>query len=96
MNTLDVELRNAVSSLTFALDKYPDRVQVVPLARLVTESARKNEKRPAYVKLDVPDDMVKALRGKQGDDQDLMLVVVVPREVLERKESRIILPGEVR
>ena len=96
MNTLDLELRNAVTALTFALDKYPDRVQVVPLARLVTESARKNEKRPAYVKLDVPDDMVKALRGKQGDDQDLMLVVVVPREVLERKESRIILPGEVR
>lgn len=95
MNTLDMELRNAVSSLAYALDKYPDRVQVVPLARLVTESARKNEKRPAYVKLDVPDDMVKSLRGKAGD-QDLMLVVVVPKEVLERKESRIILPGEVR
>jgi len=95
MNTLDLELRNAVSSLTFALDKYPDRVEVVPLAQLVTESARKNEKRPAYVKLEVPDEMVKALRGKQGG-QDLMLLVVVPKEVLERKESRIILPGEVR
>lgn len=95
MDTLDLELRNAVSSLTFALDKYPDRVQVFPLARLVTESARKNEKRLAYVKLNVPDDMVKSLRGKQGGE-DLMLVVVVPKEILERKESRIILPGEVR
>lgn len=90
-----MEIRNAVSSLTFALGKYPERVEVVPLARLVTESARKNEKRSAYVKLAVPDDLVKSLRGKPGE-QDLVLFVVVPREVLERKESLIILPGEVR
>jgi hypothetical protein len=95
MDSLDIELRNAITSLSFALDKYPERVQVVPISHLVTESARKNEKRPAYVKLEVPDDLVKALRGKQGE-QDLMLLVVVPKEVLERKESRIILPGEVR
>jgi len=44
----------------------------------------------------VPDDVVKTLRGKPGDGQDLVLFVVVPKEVLERKESRIILPGEVR
>jgi hypothetical protein len=95
MDSLDMEIRNAVSSLTFALGKYPERVEVVPLARLVTESARKNEKRSAYVKLAVPDDLVKSLRGKPGE-QDLVLFVVVPREVLERKESLIILPGEVR
>jgi len=96
MDPLHLEIRNAVSSLTFALDKYPERVEVVPLAQLVTESARKNEKRPAYVKLSVPDDVVKTLRGKPGDGQDLVLFVVVPKEILERKESRIILPGEVR
>jgi hypothetical protein len=88
-------LRAVLSALAFALDKYPDRVDVLPLARLVTESARKNDKRPAFVKLSVPDEWVKMVRGKEPE-QDLMLLVRVPREVLERKESRIILPGEVR
>src|SRR5262249_45056567 len=90
------DLRNALSSLTYALEKYPDRVEVVPLPRLVTESARQNEKRPAYVKLAVPDDIVKSLRGRPGEAQDLVLLVRVPKEVLGRKESRITLPGEVR
>jgi hypothetical protein len=91
-------LRNARTSLTFALDKYPERVEVVPVAELVIESARQNEKRPAFVKLAVPDELVKGLRGSRAkaDDQDLVLLVRVPKEVLERKESLIILPGEVR
>jgi hypothetical protein len=80
--------------LTYALEKYPERVEIVPLAELVTESARQNPRRPAYVKLDVPDDVVKSLRGR--DSKDLLLLVRVPQEVLERSESLIVLPGEVR
>ena len=53
MDPLDLEIRNARSSLAFALDKYPERVELIPLSQLVTESARQNEKRPAYVK-DLP------------------------------------------
>jgi hypothetical protein len=86
---------NPLTALAYALDKYPERVELVPLAELVTESARKNDKRPAYVKLSVPDDVVKNLRGKAGE-HDLVLLVRVPKEVLERSESRILLPGEVR
>ncbi|HLX10008.1 MAG TPA: hypothetical protein VKY89_19315 [Thermoanaerobaculia bacterium] len=82
-------------TLTYALEKYPESVELLPLQELVLESARQNPKRPAYVKLAVPDEMVKSLKGAARADQDLVLVVRVPREVMRRSESRIILPGEV-
>jgi hypothetical protein len=84
-----------VESLLKALEKYPQRVEMVPLRELVVESARENDKRPAFVKLQVPDAVVKSLRGR-AEEQDLLLVVRVPREVLERAESSIILPGDLR
>ena len=59
------------------------------------DSARGNDKRPAYVKLAVPDDFVKALRGPADRRRDLWLLVRVPKEVQERSESRIVLPHEV-
>ena len=88
-------MQNPAKSLAYALEKYPERVEMIPIRELVTESARQNDKRPAFVKLAVPDHLVKGLRGRQ-EEQDLVLLVVVPKEVLERSESRILLPGEVR
>jgi hypothetical protein len=88
-------MQNPTKSLAYALEKYPERVEMIPIRELVTESARQNDKRPAFVKLAVPDHLVKGLRGRQ-EEQDLVLLVVVPKEVLERSESRILLPGEVR
>lgn len=87
--------QNPRRSLAYALEKYPERVEMVALQELVTESARQNDKRPAYVKLNVPDDVVKGLRGRP-EETDLVLIVRVPREILERSESLIVLPGEVR
>lgn len=83
-------------ALEFALEKYPEKVELVPLEQLVIESARQNAKRSAYVKLAVPDDVVKGLKGTPRADQDMVLLVRLPREVLQRSESRIVLPGEVR
>jgi hypothetical protein len=79
-------------ALAFALERYPERLEVVPVQSLLLESARQNPKRPAYLKLAVPDEVVKNVRGSAGGD--LVLLVRVPKEVLERRESRIILPGE--
>ena len=45
--------------------------------------------------LSVPDEVVKSLKGNR-DDRDLVLLVRVPKEILERSESLIVLPGEVR
>ncbi len=79
--------------LAFALQNYPEKVELIPLAELVMDSARRNEKRPAYVKLAVPDELVKGLRGKrQGGDT--LLLVRIPGEVEQRADSRIVLPGE--
>ncbi len=83
--------------MSYALEKYPERVEMVPIEQLVTDSARQNPKRPAYVTLAVPDEIVKNLKGSRGgEDRDLVLLVRVPKEILERSESLIVLPGEVR
>jgi hypothetical protein len=86
---------NPLKALSYALEKYPERVELVPIEQLVTDSARQNAKRPAYVTLAVPDEVVKSLKGGR-DDRDLVLLVRVPKEILERSESLIVLPGEVR
>lgn len=88
-------MQNPRKALSYALEKYPERVELVPIEQLVTDSARQNPKRPAYVTLAVPDEVVKSLKGGR-EDRDLVLLVRVPKEVLERSESRILLPGEVR
>lgn len=81
-------------TLLFALQKYPERVEALPIERLVLDSARQNSKRPAYLKLAVPDDMVKTLRGRK-ESRDLLILVRVPRDVQDREGSRIVLPNEV-
>jgi hypothetical protein len=88
-------MQNPRKALAYALEKYPERVEMVPIEQLVTDSARQNPKRPAYVTLAVPDEVVKSLKGSR-EDRDLVLLVRVPKEVLERSESRLVLPGEVR
>ena len=87
--------RDPLEALRFALDKYPERIEAVPLAELVADSARENERRPAWAKVVLPDEVVKGLRGG-GESGDLVLLVRVPREVVGRSESSIILPGEVK
>ena len=90
-------MQNPLRALTFALEKYPEKVAMMPIRELVVESARKNDKRPAWVKLAVPDDVVKGLKGSRTQEEgDLVMLVIVPKDVSERSESRIILPGEVR
>ena len=88
-------MNESLKSLAFALEKYPERVEIAPVEELLMESARQNAKRPAYVKLAVPDEAVKALRGSADRRQDLLLLVRVPKDIQERSESRIVLPHEV-
>lgn len=88
-------MQDPKKALAYALEKYPERVEMVPIEQLATDSARQNARRPAYVTLSVPDEVVKSLKGRR-DDKDLVLLVRVPKEILERSESLIVLPGEVR
>jgi hypothetical protein len=86
-------MRELNRTLAFALERYPEQVEAVPIRELLLDAARQNDRRPAYVKLAVPDEVVKAARG-HADDGDLVLLVRVPREIAARQESKIILPGE--
>ena len=79
--------------LRFALEKYPEKVETLPLAQLVMDSAREKPKRPAYVKLAVPDAVAQAVRNPRPGG-DSYLLVRIPAEIGERVESRIVLPGE--
>ncbi len=83
-----------METLKFALEKYPERVSATPVKKLLMDSARQNAKRPAYVKLAVPDDLVKGLRGSV-ESEEMILLVSVPREIETRVDSRIVLPNEV-
>ena len=87
-------MNDDLKSLGFALEKYPHKVETFPVDRIVLDSARQNDKRAAYLKLAVPDDVVKTLRGDK-DARDLVLIVRVPREIVDRRDSRIVLPNEV-
>lgn len=88
-------MQNPRKALSYALEKYPERVEMVPIEEIATDSARQNARRPAYVTLSVPDEIVKSLKGSR-ESRDLVLLVRVPKEILERSESLIVLPGEVR
>jgi hypothetical protein len=81
-------------ALAYALENHPQRVETVDVRELVMESARQNPKRPAYLQLAVPDEVVKSVRGRK-ENGDLVLLVRIPKEVLERQDSRIILPGDL-
>ena len=89
-------MQNPWKALTYALDKYPEKVAMIPLQEVLLEAARQNDKRPAYVKLSVPDEVVKGLKGGRNEEKDLVMLVIVPKEVQQRSESLIVLPGEVR
>ncbi|HYU36191.1 MAG TPA: hypothetical protein VEW48_28875 [Thermoanaerobaculia bacterium] len=89
-------MQNPLKTLLYALDKYPGKVEMIPIQEILMESARQNDKRHAYVKLAVPDDVVKGLKGGRSEEKDLVMLVVVPKEVQQRSESLIVLPGEVR
>jgi len=86
-------MEDLIKSLQFALDRYAQRVEIAPVRDLLMDSARRNDRRPAYVKLAVPDEVVKTLRGNR-ENQDMVLLVRIPAEVSDRVDSRIVLPGE--
>ena len=86
-------MEDLIKTLQFALEKYPQRIELAPLRDLLMDSARQNDRRPAYVKLAVPDEVVKALRGAR-ETQDTIVLVRIPAEINDRADSRIVLPGE--
>lgn len=84
-----------VEIFTFALDNYPEQVTVAPLVAMITDWARQNDKRPGWVKVNVSDEVVQNIKGNP-DLRDFMAVVRIPRVVMDRMKSKVIIPGESR
>jgi len=79
--------------LLYALQNFPETVGVVNLERVIVDSSRMNDKRPAQITLAAPDDVVKSIRGRV-QSRDTVLVIRIPASVRQRSESLIILPGQ--
>ncbi|HPR62635.1 MAG TPA: hypothetical protein PK014_00300 [Thermoanaerobaculia bacterium] len=77
-----------------ALEQHPGEVGVVDISEYIIDSAREKSDRPAYIKVAVPDHVVKNLRGDPSR-RDKLCLVFIPHSLKERSESRIILPGEL-
>jgi len=74
------------------LEKYPNAVEIVPVEEALLDSARGSGDKPGILKLAAPDAVIKNLKG-DPDRRDAFLLVHIPREILRREESPIILPG---
>lgn len=85
MSVPDLRLPSAaeVLSLLHVAERFhmPD-IEAVPLNALVMDTARQNDKRPAYIKVYVPDSWTLSLRGDQAL-QDVFVAVRIPREALD-------------
>jgi hypothetical protein len=68
-------------------------VTAIDLISLLRNVARDNYKRRAYLQIVVPDQVAKNIKGS-AEERDIYFVVHIPREVLSRMESPVILPGE--
>lgn len=85
----------ATDFLRYALDNPNPDTEFKTIGECYIESARQNDKRPAYVKLMVPDDWIKNIRGT-AELQDIYMLCHFPREMWERFKSPILMDGEVK
>jgi hypothetical protein len=77
----------------FALQHYADRLSVFPVDGLLMDAARKNDKRPAYLKVATVDSIVRNLTGNEKL-RDVVLILRIPREVVDRAQSPVRLANE--
>lgn len=90
---IDVTQHPLYKQLVFAIDHYPQRLTCFAIEKMLMETARSNDKRPAYIKFYTLDGIVKNLDGKDNL-RDSYLFIRIPRDVVDRSKSPIILPGE--
>ena len=84
--------RHPLEILAYAAEHYPKSIEMVPLKSVTVDSARQNGKRPAYLTIRVNDEIAKQIRG--NEERDLLMLVLVPKYVIDRQESPIVLPSE--
>jgi hypothetical protein len=91
----------AVKLITWAFENYPDALTILPptirnarrekTSRMKVDGSRVVA--PATITIEVPDSLVKKLKH-DPDFKDLIYVVHVRGELMDRYQSKIVLPGE--
>lgn len=85
-----------LEQLAVALVNAPEKLTILSLTAFLLEGARKNDKRPAWLKLAVPDNVVLNLFGYK-ELRDNYLLVRIPLEVSQMappaKVSQILGPA---
>jgi hypothetical protein len=79
----------------YAMRNCPQKIQVTLVEDVLLGSTRGNEavgKAPA-MELELTPEQAKNLRGDAAR-RDLLLLIRIPRDVVDRSKSSIILPGE--
>lgn len=84
-----------VEELLFALANAPERVSVMN-ARDYAQTRRKSGRRPPQLIFNVGEDFVRSVRGAADRAKYRIAMVAIPMDVVERMDSRIVLPGERR
>lgn len=74
--------------------RFPENVEVIPVAANAQDMARATSLREAYVRVGVPDELVKNLRG-DSDRRDLVFLIRLPRLVVNAAQHQIEAPGLV-
>ena len=81
-----------VKKLMTFLEKFPNAVEIVSVEEILLDSSRGGAEGRGTVKLALPDDVVKNLKG-DPERRDTLLLIHIPRDIVRRAESPIILPG---
>lgn len=79
-------VKNLYLLLLHVLDKNPASMQIVPVYPNIADHARQNDRHPAWVKINVPDEWVKNMQG-YDNLKNLYLVIKIDRDELDTFEK---------
>lgn len=79
--------------LIAALRRFADKLTYQDLLQLVVHTRRKNDHHPAQFVVACPDYVVRNMTGKP-EQRSTYLIIEIPRDVVDRLESKLVLPGE--
>ncbi len=69
---------------------HPNSIEIVEIQEILMDSTRGNDKKPGILKIAVPDEIVKNLRG-EPEKRDILLIMRIPNEIKKKMESPIII-----
>jgi hypothetical protein len=86
----------AKALIIYALEhkSFHHTVAVCDLRNVMLDAAREKETRPAYLKIQVDDRIVMALRNPPEQSPYIFLLTAVPTQALAEAQRLIVLPGE--